>query len=111
MSANSGHNETPPAKIGVRKAFERAACIIGIAAATGLAVYGLAPRKVDVNVISKGVVSDAKGDIVERYLVTDKGRIPMKDTSEFRIGGSQKATCEWSQDFTLKGHLHDCKPD
>jgi hypothetical protein len=64
-----------------------------------------------VNIISKGVISDAKGDIVERYLLTDKGRITMKDTSEFRIGAAQKSIGEWSPDLTIKGHLHDCKPD
>ena len=80
------------------------------AAAASILAYGLVPRKVDVNVISKGTVSDSKGQIVERYLVTDKGKIPMEDTAEFRIDAAQKATCQWSQDFTLKGHLHDCKP-
>lgn len=84
------------------------------AAAAGLAAYGLTPHKVDVNVITKGVVSDSRGNIVERYLVTDKGRIPMNDTSQFRGPSpdlpSQKATCVWSQDWTLKGYLHDCKP-
>jgi hypothetical protein len=85
------------------------------AAAAGLAAYGLTPHKVDVNVISKGVVSDGRGNIVERYLSTDKGRIPMDDTSQFRDPSnelpSQRATCVWSQNWTLKGYLHDCKPD
>ncbi len=47
--------------------------LAAFAAATGLAVYGLAPHEVGVNVISRGVVSDARGNIVERYLLTDKG--------------------------------------
>jgi hypothetical protein len=85
------------------------------AGAASVLAYGLVPRKVDVNVITKGVVSDSRGNIVERYLVTDKGRIPMSDTSQFRGPSpelpSQKATCVWSQDWTLKGYLHDCKPD
>jgi hypothetical protein len=85
------------------------------AAAASVLTHGLMPRKVDVTVISKGTVSDGRGAIVERYVLTDKGRIPMKDTSQFRGPSpelpTQKATCVWSQDLTLKGHLHDCKPD
>ena len=68
----------------------------------------------DVNVITEGVVSDSRGNIVERYLITDKGRVAMNDNSQFRDPGpllpSQKATCVWSEDWTLYGHLHDCKP-
>ena len=84
------------------------------AAVAGLAAYATVPRKVDLNVITKGVVSDAKGKIVERYIGTDKGRIPLKDTSGFEIAipprTPQKAICLWSQDWTLHGHIHDCKP-
>ena len=81
------------------------------AAAAGLAAYGLTPHQVEVNVFSNGRISDQQGKIVEKYLVTDAGNIPMNDTSGFRIGSSQKATCESFRDITLKPHLRDCSPN
>jgi len=50
------------------------------AAAAGLALYGFTLHKVEVNVLSKGTISDQRGKIVEKYLVTDAGNIPMNDT-------------------------------
>ena len=81
------------------------------AAAAGLAAYGFTPHKVEVNVFSKGTISDQQGKIVEKYLVTDAGNIPMNDTSGFRIGSSQKTTCESFRDITFKRHLRDCSPN
>ena len=81
------------------------------AAAAGLALYGFTLHKVEVNVLSKGTISDQRGKIVEKYLVTDAGNIPMNDTPGFQIGSSQKATCESFRDITLKRHLRDCSPN
>ena len=78
--------------------------------AAASAILAFAPRKVDVTVISKGEVSDGQGQIVERYIVTDQGNVATNDSSPFKIGAGQQATCELSRDWTLHTYLHDCAP-
>ena len=84
--------------------------VAAFAAVAGLALFAFVPRTVDVTVISKGSVSDSRGNIEERYLITDHGRVTMNDTSQFKIGVSQHATCVQSRDLLLNSRLHDCTP-
>ncbi|MGC2468013.1 MAG: hypothetical protein WA517_22675 [Candidatus Acidiferrum sp.] len=90
--------------------YKKGMLVAAFAALAGFALFEFVPRKVDVTVISKGTVSNGQGNIEERYLITDHGRVTMNDTSQFKIGVSQHATCVQSRDLLLNSHLHDCTP-
>ncbi len=84
--------------------------VAAFAALAGFALFEVVPRDVDVTIISKGEITDDRGNVEERYLITDRGRVKMNDTSEFHIGESQHATCVLYRDLLLNRHLRDCKP-
>jgi hypothetical protein len=80
------------------------------AAVAGLALYESVPRRVEVSVITKGVSTD--GNSEDHYLITERGRVQMADTSQFIVPPPneqrQKTTCLWSLGPNLHHYLHDC---
>jgi hypothetical protein len=96
--------------------FKRSSVLAGVfAVAAGVALYESVPRQVEVTVISAGVVSGGPEETIEeRYLVTDRGRVPVDRVPELHIPPApgaepQRATCVQSVNLFLHSYIHDCK--